>query len=106
VAATRARELIDQVGLAARLDHRPAALSGGEKQRVAIARALIRQPRVVLCDEPTGNLDADSAQRVADLLVTLHRQQNTVLLVVMHSDVLAHRFARVWRIEHGQLNGR
>jgi lipoprotein-releasing system ATP-binding protein len=106
VAATRARELIDQVGLAARLDHRPAALSGGEKQRVAIARALIRQPRVVLCDEPTGNLDADSAQRVADLLVTLHRQQNTVLLVVTHSDVLAHRFARVWRIEHGQLNGR
>jgi lipoprotein-releasing system ATP-binding protein len=104
-AATRARALIEQVGLGARLDHRPAALSGGEKQRVAIARALIRQPPVVLCDEPTGNLDAGSAQRVADLLLTLHQQQNTVLLVVTHSDVLAHRFARVWRIEHGQLNG-
>jgi lipoprotein-releasing system ATP-binding protein len=103
-AIARARTLLEQVGLGARLDHRPAALSGGEKQRVAIARALIRQPQVVLCDEPTGNLDAESAERAADLLLRLHQQQNTVLLVVTHSDVLARRFPRVWRIENGLLS--
>jgi lipoprotein-releasing system ATP-binding protein len=103
-AAERARTLLDQVGLGSRLDHRPAALSGGEKQRVAIARALIRQPQVVLCDEPTGNLDADSAERVGELLLTMHRQQQTVLLVVTHSDTLAQRFERRWRIERGRLN--
>lgn len=101
----RARALLDDVGLGTRLDHRPAALSGGEKQRVAIARALIRQPQVVLCDEPTGNLDAGSAERVADLLLTLHHQQNTVLLVVTHSDTLAKRFAHVWRLDKGILTG-
>jgi lipoprotein-releasing system ATP-binding protein len=100
----RARALLDRVGLGARLEHRPAALSGGEKQRVAIARALIRQPQVVLCDEPTGNLDAESADRVADLLLTLHQQQNTVLLVVTHSETLARRFSRVWRIDRGTLD--
>jgi lipoprotein-releasing system ATP-binding protein len=104
-APQRARALLDTVGLGGRLDHRPSALSGGEKQRVAIARALIRQPQVVLCDEPTGNLDADSAERVADLLLTLHQQQNTVLLVVTHSEALAKRFARVWRIDRGVLDG-
>jgi lipoprotein-releasing system ATP-binding protein len=104
-APQRARALLEHVGLSARVDHRPAALSGGEKQRVAIARALIRQPQVVLCDEPTGNLDAESAARVADLLLLLHRQQNTVLLVVTHSDVLAKRFARVWRIDRGMMQG-
>jgi lipoprotein-releasing system ATP-binding protein len=104
-AVARARTLLDRVGLAARLDHRPAALSGGEKQRVAIARALIRQPQVVLCDEPTGNLDAESAVRVADLLLTLHQQQHTVLLVVTHSETLARRFDRVWRIDRGTLSG-
>jgi lipoprotein-releasing system ATP-binding protein len=103
-AAEGARTLLDQVGLGSRLDHRPAALSGGEKQRVAIARALIRQPQVVLCDEPTGNLDADSAERVSELLLTLHRQQQTVLLVVTHSEALAQRFERRWRIERGRLN--
>ena len=104
-AGARARTLLDRVGLGARMDHRPAALSGGEKQRVAIARALIRQPQVVLCDEPTGNLDADSAERVTDLLMSLHRQQHTVLLVVTHSEVLARRFERRWRIERGRLSG-
>ncbi len=90
--AERARMLIDRVGLSARLDHRPAELSGGEKQRVAIARALIRQPRLVLCDEPTGNLDPDTAASVATLLLELHRQQNTILIVVTHSAALAVRF--------------
>lgn len=99
----RARQLLDQVGLGQRLDHRPAALSGGEKQRVAIARALIRQPRLLLCDEPTGNLDADSADRVATLLLALHRRQQTMLVVVTHSDALARRFEQRWRLERGRL---
>jgi len=91
-AGERARLLIDQVGLNDRIDHRPAELSGGEKQRVAIARALIRQPRLVLCDEPTGNLDAASAATVATLLLDLHRQQQNILIVVTHSERLAGRF--------------
>jgi lipoprotein-releasing system ATP-binding protein len=102
-APDRARVLLDQVGLAGRLDHHPAALSGGEKQRVAIARALIRQPHLLLCDEPTGNLDADSADRVAELLLSLHQQQQTVLLVVTHSEALARRFVKRWRITRGEL---
>ena len=89
----QALDLIDRVGLTDRMDHRPAELSGGEKQRVALARALIRQPPLVLCDEPTGNLDRASADTVAALLLTLHREQQTVLVVVTHSAVLADRFA-------------
>jgi lipoprotein-releasing system ATP-binding protein len=88
----RARSLLAQVGLSERLDHRPAELSGGEKQRVSIARALIREPLLVLCDEPTGNLDRDSAENVASLLLDLHRTQKTILVVVTHSAELATRF--------------
>ena len=88
----RARLLIDRVGLTPRVDHRPAELSGGEKQRVAIARALIRQPRLVLCDEPTGNLDPDTAASVASLLLELHKAQQAMLIVVTHSTALAARF--------------
>jgi lipoprotein-releasing system ATP-binding protein len=88
-AAERARTLVARIGLSDRLDHRPGQLSGGERQRVAIARALIRQPRLLLCDEPTGNLDGDSAQTVARLLLELHAQQQTVLVVVTHSATLA-----------------
>jgi lipoprotein-releasing system ATP-binding protein len=90
--ASRARALIEQVGLADRIDHRPAALSGGERQRVAIARALIRSPRLLLCDEPTGNLDRAAAENVASVLLDLHRLKNTILLVVTHSLTLAERF--------------
>jgi lipoprotein-releasing system ATP-binding protein len=104
-AVARARTLAEQVGLGDRLQHRPAALSGGEKQRAAIARALIRQPRLLLCDEPTGNLDADTAARVADLLVALHQQQKTMMIVVTHSDALASRFSKRWRIDRGRLTG-
>jgi lipoprotein-releasing system ATP-binding protein len=104
-APARAQHLLDHVGLGARVGHRPAELSGGEKQRVAIARALIRQPRLLLCDEPTGNLDADTAAKVADLLIALQQQQKTMMIVVTHSDVLAARFARRWRIDRGQLTG-
>ena len=89
----RASDLLDRVGLSHRLDHRPAELSGGEKQRVALARALIRHPPLVLCDEPTGNLDRESAEAVASLLLTLHREQQTVLVVVTHNPTLADRFA-------------
>ncbi len=91
-APSRAKALVDRVGLGSRLGHRPAQLSGGEKQRVAIARALIRQPQLLLCDEPTGNLDAESADAVATLLFELHQAQKTVLVVVTHSDALAARF--------------
>jgi lipoprotein-releasing system ATP-binding protein len=102
-AADRAHSLLTDVGLGERLDHRPAALSGGEKQRVAIARALVREPQLLLCDEPTGNLDADSAERVADLLLQLHERQRTILIVVTHSDTLAQRFAKRWKISRGRL---
>jgi lipoprotein-releasing system ATP-binding protein len=87
----RAQALIDQVGLSDRADHRPDALSGGERQRAAIARALIRQPRLLLCDEPTGNLDSASADNVASLLLDLHRLQNTILIIVTHNAQLAAR---------------
>ena len=103
-APARARSLLAQVGLSDRLDHLPSALSGGEKQRAAIARALVREPRLVLCDEPTGNLDAETAQVVADLILRLHVQQQTMLLVVTHSETLGARFDRRWSMNRGRLS--
>ena len=100
---TRARSLLSDVGLDRRLDHRPAELSGGEKQRVALARGLIRQPTLLLCDEPTGNLDQRNADAVADLLLGLHRKQPTILIVVTHSPHLAERFGRRFTITDGRL---
>jgi lipoprotein-releasing system ATP-binding protein len=92
--ATRyARDLIALVGLVDRIDHRPGELSGGERQRVAIARALVRRPRLLLCDEPTGNLDRASAENVASLLLDLHGRQDTILIVVTHSEPLASKFS-------------
>ena len=99
----RARSLLDQVGLADRLDHRPAELSGGEKQRVALARALIMQPQLLLCDEPTGNLDHKAADVVASLLLDLHRQQKTILVVVTHNAELAARFPLRYELTDHQL---
>ncbi|MCB0291264.1 MAG: ABC transporter ATP-binding protein [Calditrichaeota bacterium] len=90
----RARELIERVGLTGRIDHRPAELSGGERQRVAIARALINRPQLLLCDEPTGNLDQETGRTVGDLLFELHREAKNLLIVVTHSLELAGRFPR------------
>ena len=100
----RARELITQVGLGDRLHHRPAELSGGEKQRAAIARALVRQPQLLLCDEPTGNLDAETADVVADLLATLQARQRNIMIVVTHSEALGSRFQRRWKMQRGVLS--
>jgi lipoprotein-releasing system ATP-binding protein len=101
--AGRARELIAQVGLSERIDHRPAALSGGERQRAAIARALIRGPRLLLCDEPTGNLDQASADTVASVLLDLHRRQNTILIIVTHNPQLAARCPRRFELRDKRL---
>jgi lipoprotein-releasing system ATP-binding protein len=100
----RATELLKQVGLAERLDHRPAQLSGGEKQRAALARALIMKPQLLLCDEPTGNLDQKSAEIVADLLLKTHDQNaGTILIVVTHSKELAARFPQRFELKNQHL---
>lgn len=98
----RARELLERVGLSHRLDHRPAELSGGERQRVAVARALINQPAVLLCDEPTGNLDHATAETVASLLFELHRAERTLMIAVTHSLELAGKFERRFELKEGQ----
>ena len=100
---TWARELIERVGLTARLDHRPAELSGGERQRVAIARALIQRPLLLLADEPTGNLDRKTAKAIGELLLTLHREAGTMLIAVTHSAELAASFPMRREMNEGLL---
>jgi lipoprotein-releasing system ATP-binding protein len=100
-AEARAAELVERVGLSHRADHRPAQLSGGERQRVAVARALINTPGLLLCDEPTGNLDPDTAGSIADLLIELHSTADAVLIVVTHSLEFAARFNKHVRMEAG-----
>jgi lipoprotein-releasing system ATP-binding protein len=99
----RARNLLNQVGLAGRITHLPSQLSGGEKQRVALARALIMKPRLLLCDEPTGNLDQKSAEVVAGMLLDIHHAANTILIVVTHSAELAARFPQRFELRNQQL---
>jgi lipoprotein-releasing system ATP-binding protein len=100
---TRARELLDRVGLGSRLGHLPAELSGGERQRVAVARALLLEPRLVLADEPTGQLDARTAATVTDLLVELASESGRMLVVVTHADAVARRIGAVRHLSDGRL---
>ena len=102
----RAEELLDQVGLSERMTHRPSELSGGEKQRVAMARALIRDPGLLLCDEPTGNLDGETAESVASLLLDLAKRDERILIIVTHSPELADRFPERMELRNGSLGRR
>jgi len=102
-ARARARRLLDRVGLGQRLDHRPDQLSGGERQRAAVARALVTEPKIVLADEPTGNLDGLNAESVFALMLELNQELRTSLIVVTHDMRLASRMERIFEIERGIL---
>jgi lipoprotein-releasing system ATP-binding protein len=100
----RAQSLVERVGLADRVDHRPTELSGGERQRVAVARALVNEPTLLLADEPTGNLDRATGRRVAELLLELQYRESMMLVVVTHSESLAAMIGRRFRLDDGRLS--
>ncbi|MEO2024082.1 MAG: ABC transporter ATP-binding protein [Pirellulaceae bacterium] len=99
----RAHDLIQRVGLEDRIGHRPAELSGGERERAAVARSLLHQPTLLLADEPTGNLDRTNAQQVAQLLLEIQQQEQTILIVVTHSNELASQLQEQRTLDDGQL---
>lgn len=103
-AMQHAAELLDRVGLAERLDHKPGELSGGERQRAAVARALITRPKLVLADEPTGNLDAGNGAHVLRLMLELNNELQTSLIIVTHDHSIAARMDRILVLENGKLN--
>jgi putative ABC transport system ATP-binding protein len=102
-ARQRARALLERVGLGQRLTHYPRQLSGGEQQRVALARAFVAEPDVLFADEPTGNLDSHTGERISDLLFELNRERGATLVLVTHDERLAHRCQRLIRLEGGHL---
>jgi len=102
-AAQRARELMDRVGLADRIDHFPAQLSGGEQQRVAVARAFSNAPRILFADEPTGNLDGETGERIVVLLEELNRESGSTIVLVTHEMYLAERAGRIIRLKDGEV---
>ncbi|OZY46366.1 ABC transporter ATP-binding protein [Pseudomonas lundensis] len=104
-ARDHARHLLERVGLGQRLSHSPRQLSGGEQQRVAIARAFAAEPDVLFADEPTGNLDSHTGERITDLLFELNQERGTTLVLVTHDERLAHRCRRLIRLEAGHLVG-
>lgn len=104
VAAQRGRELLERVGLGARLDHKPYELSGGEQQRVAIARALMNEPELILADEPTGNLDSHTGHEIVDLLVSLRAEKNTTLIIATHDASVAARAPKTVQLVDGQIS--
>ncbi len=101
---TRARQLLERVRLGDRLDRQPRTLSGGERQRVAVARALMNRPRLLLCDEPTGNLDHDTAETISELLFELHEEEETMMIAVTHSLELAAKFEQCRELREGRLS--
>ncbi|MCW8955331.1 MAG: ATP-binding cassette domain-containing protein [Gammaproteobacteria bacterium] len=103
LALNKARILLEKVGMIRRLDHKPSELSGGERQRAAIARALINEPRCICADEPTGNLDKDTAEQVIQVMLRLNEEFNSSLIVVTHDMALAEKMDMVYTIENGSL---